>query len=181
MILLKLFTEFLKVGTFSIGAYTGIPLTQEIVLRNAWIDKAMFANMLAISESTPGPILVNAATYIGSVKAGFLGSVVATFGVILPAFLVIVFICMLFKNWSESKPVQAILRGVKPCAIGIIFATGANMLLASLLPDNTLDKTGILILLILLACAIFYHHRTKKFLSPIKLIIYSAVLGILLY
>lgn len=179
--MLKFFIEFLKIGTFSIGAYTSIPLIQESILSHGWIDKTMFANILAISESTPGSILVNAATYVGSVKCGVLGSIIATLGVVLPAFVIILLICKYLRGWLESKPVQAVLSGIKPCAIGIILATGVDILLPSLVADKAPNITGFLVLALLLAFMFIYHKRTKKILSPIGLIIASAVLGIFLY
>ena len=97
MIYLELFIEFLKIGLFSFGgAYGAIPIIQEAVLQKQWMNQDMFSNIVAISESTPGPIMVNAATYIGNVQGGFLGALVATTGVVLPAFVIVILIVFLF-------------------------------------------------------------------------------------
>ena len=96
MIYLKLFISFLKVGLFSFGgAYSAIPLIRDEVISNGWLTDEMLTNIIAVSESTPGPIMVNLATYIGSTQAGFLGSLIATFAVILPAFIIILLIMVL--------------------------------------------------------------------------------------
>ena len=90
MIYLDLFMGFFKVGCFAFGgAYGAIPLIQEVVMYYGWINDEMFAYFVAVSESTPGPIMVNLATYIGSQQAGFVGAVLATLGVVLPSCLVI--------------------------------------------------------------------------------------------
>ena len=128
MTYLLLFLEFFKIGMFAFGgAYGAIPLIQESILRNGWMDETMFANMLAISESTPGPIMVNAATYIGSRCAGVPGAVFATLGVVLPSFIIILLVSIFLGQWLKSKGVQSVLRGIKPCLMGVILATGAFM------------------------------------------------------
>jgi chromate transport protein ChrA len=89
MIYIELFLGFLKVGCFAFGgAYGAIPLIRDVVLSYGWLNDEMLTYMIAVSESTPGPIMVNMATYVGSVQAGFFGAVVATFGVVLPSFCV---------------------------------------------------------------------------------------------
>ena len=99
MIYLRLFWNFFKVSCFTFGgAYGAIPLIRDMVLGNGWISEERFAYMIAVSESTPGPIMVNMATYIGSDQAGFWGSLVATVGVVLPAYLVILLIVCILKN-----------------------------------------------------------------------------------
>ena len=96
MIYLELFLGFLKVGLFSFGgAYGAIPLIRDIVLSYGWLDDEMLTYMIAVSESTPGPIMVNLATYVGSSQAGLPGSAIATFAVILPAFIIILLIMVL--------------------------------------------------------------------------------------
>ena len=87
MIYLKLFLEFLKIGAFTFGGgYAAIPLIRETVLMNGWMDDAMLSDMIAVSESTPGPVMVNMATYIGSTRGGIIGAVIATLAVVIPAF-----------------------------------------------------------------------------------------------
>ena len=99
MILLELLLGFLEIGCFSFGgAYGAIPLIREVVLSYGWIEEEKLSYMIAVSESTPGPIMVNMATYIGSTKAGVPGALIATSAVILPAFLIVVLLTLLLKN-----------------------------------------------------------------------------------
>ena len=185
MIYLSLFWEFLKIGMFSFGgAYGAIPLIQDAVLQNGWMDEAMFANILAISESTPGPIMVNSATYIGNQQGGILGALLATLGVILPAFVIILVITKFLRKFIKSRPVQAVLGGVAPCLMGIILATGVTMLTTLLfgIPGAAaFDLRSAIILAVLVLGLFVYKKLTKKELSPILLIVISAVLGIFLY
>ena len=179
MILWKLFWEFVKVSCFTFGgAYGAIALIRDTVLRNGWMEEQQLANMIAISESTPGPIMVNMATYIGSRQAGFLGSLIATVAVVLPAYVVILLVLGILKHTIQKPAVQAVLRGVKPCVTGIVLATGGYMIL-----QNTVVKwewQGIVIAA-LLAVALYLGKRFGKKLSPIALICISAVLGAILY
>lgn len=182
MIYLELFLGFLKVGCFAFGgAYGAIPLIQEVVLGYGWLTQEELAYMIAVSESTPGPIMVNLATYVGSAQAGLPGSILATLAVILPSFLIILLITALLKTVLKNAFVQAALSGLKPCMIGIILATGASMLLTRCAKGRTLDKKAALIAF-LLAGGLFVCRRfLKKNLSPIQLILISAALGVALY
>ena len=130
MIYLDLFLGFLKVGCFSFGgAYAAIPLIRDVVLSYGWLDDEALSYMIAISESTPGPIMVNLATYVGSSQGGLLGSALATFAVILPAYLIILLVLVILKTLLKNPTFQAVLGALKPCVVGIILATGANMIL----------------------------------------------------
>ncbi len=177
MIYLELFIGFLTVGLFSFGgAYAAIPLIRDVVISYGWIEEDTLTDMIAISESTPGPIMVNLATYVGSSKGGLLGGIVATFAVVLPAFIIILLIMAMMKRLHGNKYVQAILRGLKPCIIGIILATGCMMII-----KNSKDYRTALIACIL---AIVYFVPRKIFskkLSPILLIMISAALGVITY
>ena len=137
--------------------------------------------MIAVSESTPGPIMVNMATYVGSSQAGFLGALVATFAVVLPSFLVILLVCVLMKAFIRNAYVQAVLRGMKPCIIGIILATGMDMLVKNCGFPVGPDYKAI-ILTAVLAFLFFGSGKVLKIkLSPIALIGISGVLGIAVY
>ena len=185
MIYLQLFLGFLKVGCFAFGgAYGAIPLIRDVVLSYGWLSDEMLTYMIAVSESTPGPIMVNLATYIGSSRAGFLGAVIATLAVVLPSFLIILLVTALLKTALKNKYVQAILRGLKPCVIGIVLATGIYMVLSNCFGtifDLTVHLRAILITALLFAAMFGYKHFRKKKLSPIRLIILSALLGILVF
>ncbi len=183
MIYLDLLLGFLEVGLFSFGgAYAAIPLIREVVLAHGWLDDEMLSYMIAVSESTPGPIMVNLATYIGSNKGGLSGAVIATTAVMLPAFLIIFFI-MLAKSLLKNPFVQAILRGLKPCIIGIILATGVYMIISNCYV-KTESSVDITVFFITCGLAVIYFGSkrvNKKGLSPIGLICLAAVAGVAVY
>ncbi len=180
MILLELFWGFLKVGAFAFGgAYAAIPLIRDIVLSYGWIGEDTLAYMIAVSESTPGPIMVNLATYVGSSQAGLAGALTATAAVVLPSFIIILLITAAMKNFIRNRYVQAALSGLKPCVIGIILATGLCMVIKNCLPGSVISVKNVLITVIL--CLLYFGSRyvMKKNTSPIMLIILSALIGII--
>lgn len=185
MIYLDLFLGFLKVGCFAFGgAYGAIPLIRDVVISYGWLDDEMLTYMIAVSESTPGPIMVNIATFIGSSQAGFWGAVVATLAVILPAFVIILLITALLGNVLKNKYLQAVLNGLKPCAIGIVLATGIYMAVGNCfgtITDAKINMQATIVTVVLLAAMIGYKRVAKKKLSPIMLIMLSAVVGIVVY
>ena len=182
MMYLELFLAFLKVGLFSFGgAYGAIPLIRDVVLEHAWMSDEQIAYIIAVSESTPGPIMVNMATYVGSTQGGIFGAFLATFGVVLPAFVIILLIMVLLKNILGNKYVQAVLQGLKACVVGIILATGLHMIVTNCIEiEGKLEiNWQTVIIMTILLLVMFLHKRvTKKKLSPIKLIVVSAVVGI---
>jgi chromate transporter len=185
MIYLDLLLGFLKVGCFAFGgAYGAIPLIRDVVMSYGWLSDEMLTYMIAVSESTPGPIMVNLATYIGSSQAGVLGAVIATLAVILPSFLIILLVTALLKTALKNKYVQAVLRGLKPCVIGIVLATGIYMVLGNCFGTISRIKVNmqaISITALLVASILGYKYFAKKKLSPIGLIILSAILGIIIF
>lgn len=185
MIYLDLFLGFLKVGCFAFGgAYGAIPLIRDVVLSYGWLTDEMLTYMIAVSESTPGPIMVNLATYIGSSQAGFLGAVIATVAVVLPSFLIILLVTALLKTVLKNKYVQAVLRGLKPCVIGIVLATGIYMVIGNCVGVISTIKVNIeatIITALLVASIVGYKYVAKKKLSPIMLIVLSAMAGIVVY
>ena len=139
--------------------------------------------MIAVSESTPGPIMVILATYVGRSKAGILGSLVATLAVVIPSFIIILLVTALLKTVLKSSYVQAVLRGLKPCMIGIILATGVFMIIRNgfVIRDSVLLIRP-LILTLVLGAVYFGSRKIKKGgISPILLICLSALAGIAAY
>jgi len=139
--------------------------------------------MIAVSESTPGPIMVNLATYVGSSQAGLPGSLAATFAVVLPSFLIILLVTALLKTALKDPYIQAVLRGLKPCMIGIILATGVCMIIRNgiVIQDSSLMIRP-LVLTLALGAVYFGARRVKKGgISPILLICLSAAAGIAAY
>ena len=185
MIYLDLLIGFLKVGLFAFGgAYGAIPLIRDVVLAYGWLNDEMLTYMIAVSESTPGPIMVNLATYVGSSQAGFPGALIATAAVVLPSFIIILLIMALLKKLLKNPYVQAILRGMKPCIIGIILATGLYMILHNCVASSiqfSLNTTAIIMTVVLSAVYFGSGKILKKGISPIGLIGISAVAGIIIY
>lgn len=182
MIYLELFLGFLRVGCFTFGGgYAAIPLIRDVALSYGWLTEDRITYMIAVSESTPGPIMVNLATYVGSSQAGMLGAALATFAVVLPSFVIILAVMLLLKAVLQNPNVQAVLGGMQPCVIGIILATGAYMTLHSCFPGGTADIRAIVIAALLGMLVVWGKKRKKRNFSPISLILLSAVLGIILY
>ena len=183
-ICLILFYEFFKIGLFTFGGgYAMIPLVKEAVLNNNWLKEEEFYNFIGVCESTPGPIAINMATFIGAEQAGILGSIVATFAVVLPSFLIILLIASILKKFIKNKFVVAFLNGVKPVVVGLILST-ALILLAKVIGYQSIQEFnlniasiicfGFLVILYLLFKFVF-----KRKLGNILLIIISAAVGII--
>lgn len=182
MIYLELFLGFLQVGCFAFGgAYGAIPLIRDVVLSRGWLTDERLTYMIAVSESTPGPIMVNMATYIGSSQGGFWGAVIATTAVVLPAFCIILLVMVVLKTILNHPYVQAVLRGLKPCIIGIILATGATMVISNCLPQHAPDWKALGLTAVLAVVLFGSKFLLKKKLSSISLILIAAILGIVVY
>ena len=181
MIYLELFLGFLKVGCFTFGGgYGAVPLIREVVLSHGWLSEEMLACMIAVSESTPGPIMVNMATYVGSSQAGFPGAAVATAAVVLPSFFIILLIAVLLGALVKNPWAQAVLRGLKPCVTGMVMATGIRMILENCLPAGA-DLRAVVLTAVLAGLMYGYRHIRKKKLPPTHLILLAALAGILVY
>lgn len=184
MIYLKLFITFLEIGLVSFGGgYGMIALIREKVLINNWLSESEFLNFVGIAESTPGPIAVNIATFVGSSQAGILGSLIATLGVVLPSFIIILIIASIFKSLLKYELVKNVLDFIKPAIVGLIIGTGLLLLINTInvLNFTNFDYKKIIILGIIILVSIIFKKVFKKKISPIVLIIMSGILGIVLY
>ena len=183
MIYLTLFLEFFKIGLFCFGGGFGmLPLIEETVVAYGWMDTAQFYEFVGVCESTPGPIAVNTATYVGATQGGFLGSVCAVLGTILPSFLIILLIASLLHSFTENRFFKGFIRGVKPVVIALILSTG-TILLANVVGFTGLGEfnfSWVSAVIFLALAGLFYgtKHFTGKKLSSILLILISAVLGV---
>ncbi len=184
MIYLRLFLAFLKIGAFTFGGgYAAVPLIRETVLSNGWMTDGMLSDMIAVSESTPGPIMVNMATFIGSTQAGVAGAAVSTLAVVLPSFTFIIILLKAMKKVIAGDGFKSVLGALKPCIAGIILATGFYMVLTNTLgrvQSPVFDFKALIMTAVL--AAVFFGSRkfTKKGMSPILLIVISGAAGILL-
>ena len=188
MIYLELFLNFLKIGVVSFGGgYGMIPLIQETVVTKGWLSQEQILNFIAVSESTPGPIAINMATFIGSSQGGILGSFIATLGLVLPSFVIILIIASLAKNLMKLAGVKATLNGIRPTIVGMIFATFVTMFISTIFGIKTIESVfsfdwkGLVIFAVVVIIAVAYKLIRKKSLSPIILIIFSGGLGMLMY
>ena len=182
MIYLELLLGFLKVGLFSFGGgYAAVPLIRETVLAYGWLDDTRLSDLIAISESTPGPIMVNMATYVGATQGGIPGAIIATTASILPAFLIVILFMKLMQKAFKNEHINAALDGVKPAIAGLILATGVFMAANNIVPDMLFDLNATLLTAAL--ALIYFGSRliVKKGISPIVLILISAVAGVVLY
>jgi len=188
MIYLKLFLTFLKIGAVSFGGgYAMIPLVQESVINNNWLTEEDFLNFIAIAESTPGPIAINMATFVGITQGGILGAMFATLGVVLPSFIIILVVSMFLKNLLQYRPVKAILAGIKPVIVALILATSITLMLSTIFGIKAIGSEfqfnywGVVIFALVVVASVLYKKFRKKAISPILLILLSGVLGIVFY
>ena len=184
MMFLKLFYEFFKVGLFAVGGgMATFPFLTDLADKSGWYTQQQLVDMIAIAESTPGPIGVNTATYVGFTTAGIPGAVIASLGLITPSFLVILIIARVLAKFRDSKLVNDIFSGLRPASTGLIAAAGFSVVLVSLFD---LQADGILQMVnwkgvALAAVLLLLTRKVKqtKDLHPVVFITLSAVVGIL--
>ena len=181
MILLELFWTFFKIGAFTFGGgYAMLPLIQSEVTAKGWIDPAALVDFIAVSESTPGPIAVNMATYIGSELGGIPGAACATLGVVLPSFVIILIVAKCFERFRKSRAVQGAMSGLKPAVVGLISAALLSFVAEVFIPAGWSmavlkdPATYIALGLAGTVCVLAF-----KKVHPILLICISAAVGIL--
>ena len=180
MIYLELLLGFLEVGCFSFGgAYAAIPLIRDVVLKYGWLEEETLLYFIGVCESTPGPIMINLATYVGSSQAGILGSALATFAVVLPAFLIILGVVAIMDKFMTNPWVKAAMNGLKPGVIGVILATGLSLIYSNIVPTG-IEWKALILTAVIAALKIGSKVIRKKKIAPIPLIGISAAVGILI-
>ena len=184
---LRLFWEFFKTGLFAVGGgLATLPFMYDISDKTGWFTHSMLADMVAVSESTPGPIGVNLATYVGFVTGGVPGAVIATVGLVTPSVIVILLIARVLKVFRENQYVDAGFYGLRPCSIGLIAAAGVLVVKLALFNTELYASTGAIAdlfnvkALILAAVLLAATRCIKKLkgLHPIVFILASAAIGI---
>ena len=187
MIFLELFITFFKIGLFTFGGgYAMIPLMQQEVVGNHWLTLTELTNVIAISQSTPGPFAVNVATFVGMGMGGLLGALIAALAVVLPSFIIILIIAKAFTNFQNNKWVQGALFGMRPVVIGLI-ASAVFLLMSNELIVQGAEITNLQVLMeslkykeiIIFASCTFIYFKFK--LHPIQLILISGGLGMLFF
>lgn len=188
MILLRLFWEFFKTGLFAVGGgMATLPFLYRMSDTTGWFSHGQLADMIAVSESTPGPIGVNMATYVGFTTAGIPGAVIATLGLATPSVIIILIIARVLQSFRQNKYVDAAFYGLRPCSVGLIAAAGLLVVKIAMFDFDLYAQTGVLadvfrpkclILAAVLLVLTRYVKQTKK-LHPIVFILGSAAVGCL--
>ena len=188
MIYIQLFFEFFKAGLFAIGGgMATLPFLYDMSDKTGWFTYGQLSDMIAVSESTPGPIGVNMATYVGFTTAGVLGSIVSTVGLVTPSVIIIIIISYFLKSFRENKYVDAAFYGLRPASTGLIAAAGMTVVTITLLKLDLFKSSGKIVDLfnwkaLILAVIIYvlsnYVKKTKN-LHPVFFIVGSAIIGII--
>lgn len=138
MIYLKLIWSFFQIGLFSFGGgYASIPLIEnQVVTLNGWLSSTQFADIITISQMTPGPVAINCATFVGLRTAGLGGAIAATFGCVLPSCLIVLALAKLYQKFGELPLLKGILKGLRPAVVALIAAAGLSILSLSFFPSG---------------------------------------------
>ena len=176
MIYLQLLWVFIKIGVLGFGGgYAMLSLIQHEVVDNyGWMTMTDFADMVAISQMTPGPISINLATYVGYTSAGLGGALLASFALCLPSVIMVYFILKLFMNQKNSSFLGNTLKGLKPAIAGLIFAAGLSMMNMQNFVDFGRGQYNISVIICVLAFVASYFFKA----NPILLIVLSGVVGL---
>ena len=188
MIYLQLFFEFFKNGLFAIGGgMATLPFLYDMADKTGWFTSGQLSDMIAISESTPGPIGVNMATYVGFTTAGIWGAIIATIGLITPSIIIIIIISYFLKSFRDNKYVDAAFYALRPASTGLIAAAGLSVVTITLLQIDLFKSTSKIVDLLnwksLILAFIIYiltnHIKQTKKLHPVFFIVGSAIIGML--
>ena len=180
--LLNIFLSFIKIGSLAFGgAYAAIPLVEkEVVEVLKWMSYDEFSNLLAIDELTPGPIIVNTASFIGMKMDGILGAIVATLGSIIPASIVAFILITIYNRYKKLSWLQSCIQSLKCTAIALIFVTFLNIATNALFTDEILSINGINILGFVLTAVSFYFIHDKK-ISPVLVMLACGLVNVIVY
>lgn len=177
MIYLRLFWEFCKTGLFSVGGgLATLPFLYDISARTGWFTEAQLADMIAISESTPGPIGVNMATYVGFTTAGIPGALAATLGLVFPEIVIILIIATVLEKFRQNKYVDAAFYGLRPCSVALIAAAGYLVAKIALISDSMVNIKAVILFVVILVLTRWV-PKVKNW-HPVFFIAISAVVGI---
>ena len=197
---LILFWEYFQIGLFTIGGgYAMLPMVQQVVERNGWMTQIELIGFVGIAESTPGPFAVNLATFVGmevgkttslGILGGFLGALLATVGVVLPSFIILIIITKLFMKFKQNKYVNGAMKGIRPVVVGLILSAVFTVAFAVIFPLLQLDDISrdgfsqfnyVSLIMFAVLMTLSRIKFGKKRMHPILLIVLSAGLGIVLF
>lgn len=181
LLLLKVFWEFFKIGLFAVGGGPAtIPFLFELSNKTAWFTNEELTNMIAISESTPGPIGINMATYVGFQTLGFFGGIISTFGLVFPSLIVIILIAKFMSNFSSNKYVKNAFFGIRPAVTALIASAVISMIRASLFYyEGELLRPAIGSIIICVVSFFLLQVKKLKKLHPGLWILTAAIIGII--
>lgn len=183
MILLQLLWAFIQVGAFSFGGgYAALPLIEEQVVRsNQWLSAQEFTDIITISQMTPGPIAINSASFVGIRMGGIAGTVVATFGCILPSLVIVLLLSYFFFKYRNLRMVQGVVKGLRPGVVALIAASGYGLMANALWGSKTSFDINMVdwFAVGLFAVALFALRKWKP--NPIYVMLACGVVGALFY
>ena len=180
MIYWELFRVFFLIGAFTFGGgYAMIAMIQQQVVDRGWMTAEALIDFIAIAESTPGPIAVNMATFVGSQMGGVPGAACATLGVVLPSFIVILIVARCYAAFQKSKWVQGVMSGLKPAVVGLIGSAVLSVALAVFAPGGTMLSAQSTWLWAAVVAVMFWVSQKWKKLHPIVIICICGAIGIL--
>lgn len=199
---LLLFWEYFQIGLFTIGGgYAMLPMVQQVVERNGWMTQTQLVGFIGIAESTPGPFAVNLATFVGmevgkttslGLFGGFLGAFLATIGVVLPSFVILIIVTKLFMKFKENKFVNGAMNGIRPVVVGLILAAVISVAFAVIVPQldfsnikpegfSEVRYVSLAMFAVLFTLSRIKFGKNKKRINPILLVVLSAICGVLLF
>ena len=187
MILLEIFWSFFQIGLFSIGGgYAALPLIEHQVLEvHKWLTLGEFADLLTISQMTPGPIAINASTFVGTKVAGLPGAIIATIGCVTPSCIIVLILAYFYFKYKNLSIIQGVLKGLRPAVVSLIASAGLSILLLALFKTEGVTLFNMkladinYISIILVAAGVFVLRKYKT--DPIKVMIAAGIAGIFVY
>ena len=189
MIYLQLFLTFLKVGAFAFGGgYAMLSLIGASVIQYGWMSEEELLNFVGVETVIPGPIAVNMATFVGYEQGGFLGALLATIGVVLPSFVIILIVVALIQNLLKYATVKTFIASMRPALGGLILSVAATMALTVFFGIDTVKNSNftfdwrtVVVLAVVILIPLAWKRIKKKEFSSILLVVISGVLGVLLF
>lgn len=187
MLLLQIFISFFQIGLFSIGGgYAALPLIESQVINiHSWLSIAEFADLLTISQMTPGPIALNAATFVGTRLSGLPGAIVATAGCVAPSCIIVLFLAYIYNKYKNLAAIKGVLSGLRPAVVSLIASAGISIMTLAIFKSEevtfrTMALSDINFISVVLICAgVFVLRKFKA--NPIYVMIASGIIGGILY
>ena len=179
MILIQLLLRFMQIGLLSLGGgYAALPIIQDqVVSMHSWLSMREFADILTISQMTPGPIAINAASFVGTKIAGLPGALIASLGVVLPSFIIVLTLSFLYYKYRQLDAIQAVLKGLRPAVVALIASAGVSLGINAFWGGKAISMADLNVESIcLFALGLFLLRKYKK--SPITVMLLCGVLAV---